>query len=158
AGVHLGVPDVHAHVELRGDVPLGAGADQAQLPVRIAVGHVGDRARLLGGEVGDRGGVEDRGKEVAGAGLVAAGGGGDQRLGVVVVAHRGPAAVDRGLPLRVPHLLPGGVDAPGAGELDLAGAAVDAVHEPAQSHRVADPEAGGAAERVLGMADVAQGA
>src|ERR1700720_452758 len=72
AGVHLGVPDVHAHVELRGDVPLGAGADPAQLPVRIAVGHVGDRARLLGGKVGDRGGVEDRGKEVAGTGLVAA--------------------------------------------------------------------------------------
>jgi hypothetical protein len=71
-GVHLGVPDVHAHVELRGDVPLGAGADPAQLPVRIAVGHVGDRARLLGGEVGDRDGVEDRGKEVAGTGLVAA--------------------------------------------------------------------------------------
>src|SRR6202048_5121004 len=72
AGVHLGVEDIHAHVELRGDVALGAGADVAHLPVGIAVGHVGDRARLLGGEVGDRRGVEDSGKEVAGTGMVAA--------------------------------------------------------------------------------------
>ena len=80
------------------------------------------------------------------------------RSGRCCCRHGEVAAVDRGLPRLGPHLLVGGIDAPGLGELDFAGLPENAVLEIAQTQRVADAELGRAAEGELGMADVAQGA
>ena len=162
-GVQMRIGDVHAHVEVPGDVPLGARADLPEREVRsAAVGRAIPNSNRWKYRAFNRHTARKASEGRRRQMLV------DKVRCVLVVPHARVATIQAGSPARVPEMLIARIDTPGVGQFNWSSASssdkgdvvvVDPILRPADADvvAVADRPAaglGGVADRAFRVDEV----